>query len=132
MKTRHRRRPTQENGWRQRSSYCCWQCVPRFLTAYNENDTAMEAVAKDGQTLLDVAVQEYGTWEAALDVAAANGLSLTQVPAAGTPLQLPDGAKANRVTAEYCRTNGVSPATAYDSDGTRLRIFGEEFTREFT
>ena len=37
----------------------------------------MEVTVKDGQTLADIAVQEHGTWEAALDMAMENGVSLT-------------------------------------------------------
>ncbi len=86
---------------------------------------------KDGQTLADVAVQECGTWEAAVEIALENGVSLTEDVAAGTSLQLPDGVKENRVVASYCKAHGVSPATVRDESGVKLRIFGEEFTKEF-
>lgn len=91
----------------------------------------MDVTVKDGQTLADIAVQEHGTWEAALDIAIENGVSLTDQPEAGAKLRLPEGAKANRVMASYCKAHEVSPATARDESGTRLRIFGEEFTKEY-
>ena len=46
---------------------------------------------KDGQTLADIAVQEHGTWEAALDMAMENGVSLTDTLEAGRTLRLPEG-----------------------------------------
>lgn len=48
---------------------------------------------KDGQTLADIAVQEHGTWEAALDMAMENGVSLTDTLEAGRTLRLPEGVR---------------------------------------
>ena len=31
----------------------------------------------------------------------------------------------------YCKAHEVSPATARDESSVRLRIFGEEFTKEY-
>ncbi len=90
----------------------------------------MEAVVKDGQTLADIAVQECGSLEALADIAVMNGLALTDVPAAGTVIRLPDR-EYDRVMREYCAANGVSPATARDMSGVRLGIFSEEFTKVF-
>lgn len=90
----------------------------------------MEVRVKDGQTLADVAVQEYGSLEAGMLLARENGMSLTDVPDAGRVLQLPD-AVFDRTVQEYCRVRGVSPATLRDASGTRLRVFTEEFTDEF-
>lgn len=86
---------------------------------------------KDGQTLADVAVQECGTWEAALDIALKNGLSLTDSVAAGTKLGLPEDVTENRVMKSYCKARDVSPATERDESGVKLRIFSEEFTKAF-
>lgn len=91
----------------------------------------MEVTVKDGQTLADVAVQECGTWEAAVDIALRNGVSLTDCPAAGTKLLVPDDATENRVMASYCKARDVAPATERDESGVKLRIFGEEFTKEY-
>jgi hypothetical protein len=90
----------------------------------------MKAKVKDGQTLADIAVQEFGAWEAMLKIAQANGRSMTDTMEAGEELQLPDGAW-NKVMQTYCKNNAVSPATARDNGNVRLRIFGEEFTEEF-
>ena len=87
----------------------------------------MEVTVKDGQTLADIAVQEHGTWEAALDMAMENGVSLTDTLEAGRT----EGVKENRVMKSYCKAHEVSPATARDESSVRLRIFGEEFTKEY-
>ena len=91
----------------------------------------MDVMVKDGQTLADIAVQESGTWEAAMDIAMENSVSLTDTPEAGTRFRIPEDARENRVMKSYCKAHEVSPATARDESGVRLRIFGEEFTEEF-
>lgn len=90
----------------------------------------MKQKVKDGQTLADVAIQEYGSWEALIAIARENGLSMTEVPAAGAELTLPD-AVWNRTMESYCKSNDVSPATARDQSNVRLRIFGEAFKDPF-
>ena len=82
----------------------------------------MKVKVKDGQTLADIAIQEYGSLEAAMELAKANGLSVTDIPASGTELTLQD-AVYDRTMADYCKVNGVSPATQRDTSGVRLRIF---------
>ena len=90
----------------------------------------MKAKVKDGQTMADIAIQEYGSWEAMIAIAQKNGFSITDIPEPGTEVKLPDGTW-NRVMQNYCKNNDVSPATARDNGNVRLRIFGEEFTQEF-
>lgn len=90
----------------------------------------MKRIIKDGQTLADMAVQEYGSWEAMIAIARENGMSMTDVPPAGTELTMPD-ATWNRTMQNWCKDNDVSPATARDQSNARLRIFEEEFTEEF-
>lgn len=90
----------------------------------------MKKMIKDGQTLADVAVQEFGSWEAMIAIAKENGVSMTEVPAPGTELAMPD-ATWNKMMQNYCKDNDVSPATARDLSNIRLRIFDEEFTEEF-
>ena len=46
----------------------------------------------DGQTLLDIAVQELGALEAVFDLADANGLHITDTLAAGQVLVVPESA----------------------------------------
>lgn len=90
----------------------------------------MKVKVKDGQTLADIAVQEYGSMAAAMELARLNGLALTDIPTPGSELQLQD-AVYDRTMADYCKVNGVSPATQRDTSGVKLRIFTEEYTKEF-
>lgn len=90
----------------------------------------MEVMSKDGQTLSDIAIQEYGSLEAVMELARVNGMSVTEVPSAGRVLTLPDG-NWNKAMASWCKAHDVSPATARDDSGERDRIFTKEFTEEF-
>ncbi|MCI7747793.1 MAG: LysM domain-containing protein [Paraprevotella sp.] len=90
----------------------------------------MKQTVKDGQTLADVAIQEYGSWEAMISISRENGISMTEVPNAGTELTMPD-ATWNRTMQNYCKSNDVSPATARDQGNVSLRIFDEEFNETF-
>ena len=40
----------------------------------------MKTKVKDGQTMADIAIQEFGSWEAVLAIAKANGISITDIP----------------------------------------------------
>lgn len=83
------------------------------------------------QTMLDIAVQEYGTVEAVFLIAQANDLSPTVKLEAGAELLLPD-VVLNREMQTYCKNNRVSPATSETAESEiRLRIFTEQFTKEF-
>lgn len=90
----------------------------------------MKTKVKDGQTMADIAIQEFGSWEAMVAIAQKKGISITEIPEPGTELTLPEGTW-NRVMQNFCKNNDVSPATARDNGNVRLRIFGEEFTQEF-
>lgn len=90
----------------------------------------MKTKVKDGQTMADIAIQEFGSWEAMVAIAQKNGISITEIPEPGTELTLPEGTW-NRVMQNFCKNNDVSPATARDNGNVCLRIFGEEFTQEF-
>lgn len=60
----------------------------------------MDTNVKDGQTLADIAIQEFGSLDALADIAMINGMAMTEVPDAGTVLQLPDKIY-DRVMQEY-------------------------------
>ncbi len=90
----------------------------------------MKAVVKDGQTLADIAIQEYGSLSAVVELAKANGMAITDVPGAGAELSLPEKTY-NKGMQNYCKANEVEPATERDTSGLRLGIFTEEFTKEF-
>lgn len=85
----------------------------------------MKTTARDRQTLLDVALQRGGTIEIALDLAAANGMSLTDRLEDGQELTVPEPvAEGNaRVVALY-RAYGVEPATEVSEEDMTLCPYG--------
>ena len=83
------------------------------------------------QTLLDIAIQEYGVTEAVFLLAQENRISPTDRLNAGMVLKRPD-VTMNKEMENYCKANRVSPATLENSrSDITLRIFTEEFTEEF-
>lgn len=91
----------------------------------------MEIIVKDGQTLPDIAIQEYGSLEAVEALAFHNNISMTDIPAPGKVLRLPD-VSYNRVMADFCKAHEVSPATAREQTEVGLGIFTQEFDKTFT
>lgn len=91
----------------------------------------MKVTVLPNQTLSDIAIQEYGVLEAVFLLAQANDISPTATLAPGMALERPDKVF-NREMQAYCKNNCVSPATAETSDSEmRLRIFTEQFTKQF-
>lgn len=91
----------------------------------------MEVTVRDGQTLADIAIQEYGSLEALPELARVNGLSVSQDIVTGRVLQLPQ-LTFNRMMQGYCKDHGVRPATMRGREGdARLRVFTKEFTKDF-
>jgi len=83
-----------------------------------------------GQTLIDIAIQELGSAEGAFELAVLNGLSVTDDLDPGRELQLP--AVVNRSIAEYYANKGIKPATSESTVVTEvLRVFFEELPIEF-
>lgn len=72
-------------------------------------------IVKSGQTLMDIALQEKGSIEAIEEIAALNGLSITEELLAGTTLEIPVSTW-NKLVENYCRDNDVSPSTALTAD----------------
>ena len=71
----------------------------------------MDIVILDGQSVLDIAVQCYGSAAAAFDIALANNISITDDLTAGHLLSLPDSEYYNKNIAEYFKNKGIYPAT---------------------
>lgn len=76
----------------------------------------MTVTVQNGQTLSDIAIQEYGDLSAVYLLAEENGTSITSQLQPGTVLVLPD-VVINKEMQSYCKNNGVSPATAIDPEG---------------
>lgn len=75
--------------------------------------------SRDGQTLLDIAIRECGTIEAAWDIATANDVAITD---------LPDNVKitgvVNSRVVKYYTSNGIIPATGgVHREGERVLAF---------
>lgn len=85
---------------------------------------------KPNQTLADIAVQEYGSLSALFLLAEANGIAPAARLQPGRVLRLPEAAP-DREMQEWCKGNRVSPATAEEAGGIRLRVFTAPFTGEF-
>lgn len=91
----------------------------------------MKTVVQAGQSFFDVAIQEYGTVEAVILLARSNNMSMTDALTAGQVLEVPDQVY-DRKMGDYCKKNGVCPATAETTESDiRLKIFTEQFTKQF-
>lgn len=90
----------------------------------------MEVTVKARQTLSDIAVQVYGDVRGVVDIAYANDIGVTDVLDEGTVLQCPDIVY-DRYMQSYVQNNRISPATEYTGGDLRIKIFTEEFTKQF-
>ena len=91
----------------------------------------MEVLAKNSQTLADIAIQEYGCLEAVVKLSLDNGQSVSEIPTPGTKLQLHQHIY-NKVLQKYCKVHSISPATAYDSRlKARQGVFNKIFNSSF-
>ena len=70
----------------------------------------MTTIVLNKQTLLDVALQEYGTIEAVFALAIANGLSITTDALVGTTLDIPIAKKEQEILAYYKKYT-IEPST---------------------
>lgn len=89
----------------------------------------MEVIVRAGQTLMDIAVQVYGHWEGVMLIAAANSISVSDVPEVGKRLQIPP-AVYHIPTRDYLVAREISPATAI-TPIVPARIFSFHFSDEF-
>ncbi|MBL7693061.1 MAG: hypothetical protein JNM41_15815 [Flavipsychrobacter sp.] len=72
-------------------------------------------IVQPNQSLLDIVLTEYGTMEAAMSVAMANGRDVGSVPMAGTSVNLPEVSdeRADISAIEYLRREKILLGTAY-------------------
>lgn len=68
----------------------------------------------EGQSLLDIAIQYYGTIESVVDIAMANGKSITGLDISS--LKLPTSDHTDIDILNYCKKHTIHPATAQLSD----------------
>lgn len=86
----------------------------------------MKVIVLTGQTLMDVALQVYGSAEGVFTLAAENGLEVTDMLRPGQVLEYQPEQVLNKGVAQYYATRGVCPATAFDGSQTE-RIHDETF-----
>lgn len=92
------------------------------------------AVITSDQSLLDVAIQHSGSFEAVFDIAMQNGISLTDDTTPGQTIQLADEPDNADVT-DYYAVNDLHPASAITQDqifdilgqGEGIEFWGIEF-----
>ena len=70
-----------------------------------------KVVVLNGQSLFDIALQEFGTVEAVFDIALLNELSVTDSLDAGTELSLPSSTDTDELILKHYKKNNIKPAT---------------------
>lgn len=89
----------------------------------------MRIEVKERQTLLDIALATAGTVEAAIEIAEANGLSLTDELGDGRELEVPDrvapgGNTADARVVRRYGAQGVEPATEASAEERAACAYG--------
>lgn len=86
----------------------------------------MRATVSDRQSVFDVAMERFGSAEAAYDIALANSIGITDT-VGGSELELPDAEK-DTITVTWFRETGMRPATETEvraeEPGTGLYVHG--------
>lgn len=86
---------------------------------------------KRGQSLIDIAIQECGSAEAAYNLATLNGLSVSDSPVPGSNVDVP-GVLNGAVSSLYLQ-RGIVPATLFEIEMEGVeRVFFEEMSLEFS
>ncbi len=92
----------------------------------------MKVTVLAGQSLVDVAVQVYGSAQGVVALAKANRMGVADVPDAGRILEAPEEVAGVKGISEYYKRFRICPATNAGSDSEiRLRVFTGQFTTEF-
>ncbi len=76
----------------------------------------MRSTILSRQSLLDIALQEGGSVEAALELAIRNGLSVSDELIPGEGIEVAVGDIKQKRVVEYYNVHGIRPATAITSD----------------
>jgi len=81
-----------------------------------------------GQSLIDIAIQECGSAEAAILIAIANGIAVTDELTPGVGLIIPGAS--NKAVAAYYAARNIKPATQVAESGATT-VFDETFDETF-
>lgn len=85
-------------------------------------------IVRQGQNLLDIALQSTGNADTALDIALANGLCLSDDLTVGQPIDIVDTLAVNENVRNIYRTQTIYPATGITTANTADAPFeGIEF-----
>lgn len=76
--------------------------------------------AQSGQSVFDIAIQELGSATGAVEIALANGISLTTALAPGQLLSVPSGV-INKDVVAALRRGDIRPATAITTNTTQTQ-----------
>jgi hypothetical protein len=89
----------------------------------------MAVKVKNNQTIFDVAIQHFGSAEAAIDLAGSNNRSITDELEAG--MELNEIPVVNKIIYSHFKVKNLQPATGItETDSGILRYFGAEFPME--
>lgn len=84
----------------------------------------MQTTTRNNQTLLDIAVQECGTVEAAFEIAERNGLALTDELNTGQKLDIVMTTTREESVVQELAADRIKPATAPSAEETELVPYG--------
>lgn len=73
-------------------------------------------IVLDNQRLIDISMQELGDVERLVELAALNGVSMTEELVAGSTIQIPDYEAAKVTTVKTFSDTSKAPASATESD----------------
>lgn len=82
----------------------------------------METLVLDGQSLFDIAIQEYGSVEAAFALAVANDIGVTDELTPNTLLQRTS--TVNKRVVDYYKLKGLKPATSSIAIDDEVQLTG--------
>lgn len=91
----------------------------------------MRVKALSSQNLIDIAIQQYGSYEGVVRLAIRNNMSVTDELPSGTVLDAPEDVY-NATFQNYVRSRKIRPATGRENGEITLRIFTKQFTLQFT
>lgn len=72
----------------------------------------MKQIVLNNQSILDIALQHTGSVENCFAIAIANGISVSDLLAAGTSLLIPEGLQNDNDVLNYYSAKKIQPATA--------------------